>query len=102
MPPSGWEQVRRVLLVRLDNVGDVIMLGPAVRALRHALPAAHLALLASPAGAQAAPLLPGLDEILSTRAVGQDASGAMRFDPARERALVDDLRAEAFDAAVIF
>src|SRR5437763_1551755 len=34
MQPDGWQQVRRVLVVRPDNIGDVVMLGPALRTLR--------------------------------------------------------------------
>jgi ADP-heptose:LPS heptosyltransferase len=94
--------VRRVLAVRLDNIGDVVMLGPALRALRHALPDAHLTLLASPAGATAAPLLPWVDDVLAWSAVWQDASGTMPCDPARERRLLAALRHGRYDAAVVF
>ncbi len=102
MPPSGWTAVRRLLVVRLDNVGDAVMLGPALRALRRALPAVHLTLMASPAGSQVAPLLPWIDDVMTERVVWQDASGALALDPAREFALVDAIRARSFDAAIIF
>lgn len=98
---SALEGVRRLLVVRLDNLGDVILCTPLLRALRAALPDARLTLLASPAGAQLAPLLPWVDEVRAVRALWQDASGSLPFDPARERALVDDLAAGRFDAAVI-
>jgi ADP-heptose:LPS heptosyltransferase len=100
--PDTWRGVRRVLAVRLDNIGDVIMLGPALRTIRKALPSAHLALLASPAGAQAAPLLPWIDDVITRRVAWQDASGAMPQDAGREIFLAGDLRAGAFDAAVVF
>ncbi len=98
---SELDGVRRLLVVRLDNIGDVVLLTPALRALRGALPSAHLCLLASPAGAQVAPLLPWVDEVRTLRALWQDVSGALRFDPGREYAFVADLAAGAFDAAVI-
>lgn len=97
-----WPRLRRILAVRLDNVGDVIMLGPALRALRAALPAALVTLMASPAGAQAAPLLPWVDDVLVHRALWQDASGALAFDPGAEEALITQLRAGRFDAALVF
>src|SRR5690606_25025803 len=53
---SAWLRARRLLVIRADNIGDVVMTGPALRAIRRALPEAKLTLLASPAGAQAAPL----------------------------------------------
>ena len=102
MPQVDWTAVRRLLVVRLDNIGDVILTGPATLALRRALPDARITLLASPAGAEAAPLLPWIDEVITLRALWQDASGSLPFDPARELALVGELAAGRFDAAVIF
>jgi len=52
----------RVLAVRLDSEGDVLLAGPALRAL--AAGADHLTLLCGPRGRQAASLLPGVDEVL--------------------------------------
>jgi ADP-heptose:LPS heptosyltransferase len=44
--------------MRLDNIGDVIMTSPALRAIKENLPEAKLTLMASPAGALTEPLLP--------------------------------------------
>lgn len=95
-----WSRVRRLLVVRPDNLGDVIMTGPALRALRAHLPRAHITLLASPGGAPAAALLPWLDDVRVCRALWQDL-GRLGFDPAREAAVIADLRRGAFDLAVI-
>ncbi len=57
---------RHGLVVRLDNAGDVLLAGPAVRAV-----AAHcdrVTVLAGPRGAAAARLLPGADDVLTWRA----------------------------------
>ncbi len=99
---DAFKGAARILLVRLDNIGDVVMLSPAVRVLRRALPGARITLLASPAGAAVASLLPGLDEVLVRRAPWQDARGDMAFDPQREQAWVRDLAMRSFDAAFIF
>ncbi|MDP9408074.1 MAG: glycosyltransferase family 9 protein [Actinomycetota bacterium] len=105
--PLDWSALRRVLAVRLDNLGDVVLATPALRALRRALPdGARLDLLASPAGASLAPLLRApeagaVDDVHVLRAVWQDASGAMPQDPAREAALVERLRAAEYDAVVV-
>lgn len=93
---------RRILAVRLDNIGDVVMLGPALRALRRALPEATITLMASPAGAQVAPLLPWVDRLITRSVVWQDVSGDMPLDPERELALAAELRSCDFDAALIF
>ena len=105
MHSSPWLEARNILVVRLDNTGDVLMLSPALRALKETSPEARVTLLASPAGSSAAALLPWIDATLVWRAVWQDAGqGARRLplDPAREQALIEQLRALRFDAALIF
>ena len=51
----------RVLVVRLDSFGDVLVAGPAVRAV--AAGASHVTMLCGPQGAPAADLLPGVDRV---------------------------------------
>lgn len=53
---------RHVLVVRLDSMGDVLICGPAVRAVASA--ARRVTVLAGPLGAPAARLLPGVDDVL--------------------------------------
>lgn len=53
--------VRTALIARLDNAGDVLLQGPLVRAV--AAGAERVVFLAGPAGAAAAELLPGVDEV---------------------------------------
>jgi lipopolysaccharide heptosyltransferase II len=101
-----WHAARRVLAVRLDNMGDVLMTTPALAAIRHALPQARLTLLASAAGAALAPHLDGVDEVITFQAPWM---GAWKVPPSQdaapgraERALVRRLAAARFDAAIIF
>lgn len=51
----------RVLVARLDSFGDVLVAGPAVRAV--ASGASHVTLLCGPQGAPAGALLPGVDSL---------------------------------------
>ncbi|MEN0102140.1 MAG: glycosyltransferase family 9 protein [Curtobacterium sp.] len=51
----------RVLVARLDSFGDVLVAGPAVRAI--AAGASHVTMLCGPHGAPAAELLPGIDRV---------------------------------------
>ncbi|HSU71792.1 MAG TPA: glycosyltransferase family 9 protein [Micrococcaceae bacterium] len=53
---------RRVLVARLDSMGDVLLCGPAVRAV--ASMSDHVAMLCGPLGSAAAALLPGVDEVI--------------------------------------
>jgi ADP-heptose:LPS heptosyltransferase len=55
----------RILFIRPDHVGDVLLTLPAVAALRRALPRAHLAYAAPPAAAAIAARCPEVDETLA-------------------------------------
>jgi ADP-heptose:LPS heptosyltransferase len=87
----------RVLVVRLDSLGDVVICGPAVRAV--AGHAAHVTVLAGPRGAEAARLLPGADEVLVFDAPWISPDGRP-VDPAAVTALTEQLRGR-FDAALV-
>lgn len=103
---AAWRSARRVLAVRLDNLGDVLMTTPALAALRAALPAAHITLLTSPSGAAVAPHLPEVNEVLPFDApwVAGAATGTRPPDgaSAEERRWIERLATRGFDAAVIF
>lgn len=88
----------RTLVVRLDSFGDVLLAGPAVRAV--AAHSAHVTLLCGPLGAPAARLLPGVDEVTVWAAPweGLDPPSVADADP---DGLVRRLRAAAFDTALI-
>ncbi|MBD3881485.1 glycosyltransferase family 9 protein [Phormidium tenue FACHB-886] len=99
--PLDWRSVRHLLVMRLDNIGDVIMTTPALKALRQALPQTKITLMASPAGALTAPLLPWVDHVLPWRVLWQDL-GKLAFDVDREWQLIKTLKDQQFDAAIIF
>lgn len=100
--PPEWRDARRILAVRLDNLGDVLLMTPALRAIRRSLPEATLSLLAGPAGAQAARLNPDLDDVIAYEAPWADPWHRLPQDSSRERRAIAALRAGSFDAAVIF
>lgn len=54
------------LVARLDNAGDVLLTGPAVRAVAHG--SDRVVFVAGPAGAEAAAQLPGVDEVVCLEA----------------------------------
>lgn len=91
--------IRRVLAVRLDNAGDVLLTGPALRAL--AAGADELVMLAGPNGAEAARLMPGVDDVLVWRCPWIDGHPAP-VESADVDALVRRLRRGRFDAALVF
>ena len=102
---ARWQPAARparphVLVARLDSDGDVLLAGPAIRAV--AAGADRVALLCGPRGAAAAELLPGVDEVLElARAVDRPEPGA-----GRPRATLDApgrprWRARRVDEAVV-
>lgn len=90
--------MNKVLVARLDSDGDVLLAGPAIRAV--AARATDVTLLCGPAGAQAAALLPGVDHTIvwSCPWIAADPD-PVRPDEVRE--LVDRLTAERYDQALV-
>jgi ADP-heptose:LPS heptosyltransferase len=88
----------RAIVVRLDNDGDVLLAGPAIRAV--AAGAEHVTLLCGPRGAAAAAILPGVDDVLVRRAgrIDPEAGAVRRADI---DAYVDAIAAIRADVAVV-
>src|SRR3954471_12392168 len=91
-----WQGVRRLLCVRLDSLGDVLMTTPAMRAFRESL-GCRITLLTSASGAAAAKHVPEVDDVIEFAApwmkVGRPDSGL---------AILRTIVARQFDAAAIF
>ncbi len=95
-----WQSVQRILCVRLDTLGDVLMTTPAIRALKESLPQSTLTLLTSPLGAEPTRLIPEIDEVIVYESPWVKASPA-RADSQYDRKLLEKMRG-CYDAAVIF
>jgi ADP-heptose:LPS heptosyltransferase len=87
-----------VLAVRPDGMGDVLLAGPAIRAVAAR---AHVTLWSGPAGADAAARLPGVSERF-VRALPWIDLGPERVDAASMHALVAEVRDLRADEAIIF
>lgn len=98
---SAWgANVKRILCVRLDRLGDILMTTPAIHALRTSAPGRHITLLTSSVGAMAAPYLCDVDEVIAYDAPWHALlpSTSAHADLAMQRRL----ESGRFDAAVIF
>jgi lipopolysaccharide heptosyltransferase II len=100
-PATAWAAVRRVLCVRLDTIGDVLMTTPALRAVREGGRGRAITLLTSPAGAAVARLVPVIDDVIAYDAPWLKATGT-RMDATLDAAMIETLRTRGFDAAVVF
>lgn len=94
---ARWQAVRRILAVRLDHLGDVLMTTPALAAIRASQPQARLSMLCSPSGAEAAMRSRLVDEVIPFRAPWMKHTQPDALSDCAAR-----LRAGRFDAAVIF
>nr|BFE77936.1 hypothetical protein GCM10020093_005370 [Planobispora longispora] len=70
-PVPAAESAGTVLVARLDNAGDVLLAGPAIRAV--AARAREVVLLAGPHGRAAGELLPGVSRVIEWRTPWIDA-----------------------------
>jgi ADP-heptose:LPS heptosyltransferase len=99
--------VTNVLVIRLDSAGDVLLAGPAIRAVAATVHstgadarAGRVTLLAGPRGRAAAELLPGVDQILEWRCPWIDPEpGPARSDDVL--AVAETIRRTGADSAVI-
>lgn len=87
-----------VLVARSHSEGDVLLAGPAIRAV--AAGARRVTLLCGPRGRHAAALLPGVDEILIHELPWIDPE-PKPVDPAATLGLVDCVARRAVDAALV-
>ncbi|MFI6074395.1 HAD-IIIA family hydrolase [Actinoplanes sp. NPDC051343] len=88
-----------VLVVRSDSAGDVLVTGPAIRAVAHG--SDRVVMLCGPRGRAAAELLPGVDELIEWRLPWIDPSPEP-VDPSRTEAMVRRIRETGADEAVVF
>src|SRR3989441_1585080 len=102
MIDERWAQVKRVLAIRLDNLGDVLVTTPALHAIKTSLPAATLTLLTSPVGAQVARLNSDLDDVIVYQAPWMDPWHKLPQDSQREQQMIATIRERRFDGAIIF
>jgi ADP-heptose:LPS heptosyltransferase len=94
---SAPSQFSRVLVARLDSLGDVLLAGPAVRAVAAS---AKVTMLVRSGLDEAAEMLPGVDDVMEF-----DAPWVL-FDPPPVRPqviadLISELEARCFDAALV-
>ncbi|QYY28557.1 lipopolysaccharide heptosyltransferase II [Cupriavidus pinatubonensis] len=101
---TTWDRARRILCVRLDNMGDVLMTTPAMQALAEAVPGRRLTLLTSAASARLAPHLPMIDDVIGWNAPWvRHADTPSAAEAARQlRACAAQLASDRYDGAVIF
>jgi lipopolysaccharide heptosyltransferase II len=77
------------------------MTSPAFRAIKESIPGCSVTLLTSPGGAEAARLMPFVDDVLTYQAPWMKATNNAA-DASSDRRFIERLGAASFDAAVVF
>jgi lipopolysaccharide heptosyltransferase II len=99
-PRSG--EVRRVLLIRPDHLGDALFMTPALAELRRALPEAHITVLVGPWAREVVARNPNIDEVQICAFPGLRRSSQSAFEPYRLLwQLAGQLRRQQYDLAVV-
>src|SRR5258708_1831750 len=102
MIDGQWLEAQRILAIRLDNLGDMLVTTPALHAIKASLPHARLTLLASPVGAQVARLNPDIDDLIVYEAPWMDPWHKLPQDSQREQKMIAAIQESHFDGAIIF
>jgi ADP-heptose:LPS heptosyltransferase len=84
--------VRKVLIIRIDKVGDLLLSTPAIRCIREALPGARIDLLAAPYNSAVLAGWDALDNILVYD---------RKWPESEKRAFTSKLRQEKYDLCVV-
>lgn len=96
---TDWKTCRKILCVRADNMGDLIMSGPAIRAVKETFQASVTVLTSSQA-ARIAPFMPAVDDVIIADLPWVKHKEEISDEKLSE--LAAEIRSYDFDAAIIF
>src|SRR5437764_4379307 len=96
---DAWRSCKKLLCIRTDNMGDIMMSGPAIRALKESI-GCSITLLVSKQGAPICSSVPGIDNFIVSD-IPWSKSSPMELNGSVE-ALAKELKKHTFDGAVIF
>ncbi|MFZ0098300.1 MAG: glycosyltransferase, partial [Gemmobacter sp.] len=100
-PLGAADQIRRILVVKLDHIGDLVTALPAIRQLKAQFPKAHLSALVGRSALGIASMEDAIDELIPFEFFdARSGLGRKKLTRADYAALERDLTARQFDLAV--
>jgi len=93
-------RIRRILVVRNDNIGDVLCSTPAIRSLRRAFPRAYIAALVVRYSQEAITGNPDLDQVFVYEKAKHRPDRSRLVSLFKQHQVLRDLKKEKFDLAV--
>lgn len=97
---EAWNACKNLLIVRLDNMGDVIMNNAALSELRDYFPESSLTLLTSSIAAPITPFLGSVDHVMLFDTPWMKLEDSDQ--PASLQQLIAAIKSQQFDACIIF
>ncbi|MCW3080073.1 glycosyltransferase family 9 protein [Segetibacter sp.] len=96
---QSWQHCKNILIIRADNMGDLIMSTPAIRAIKETF-SSKITVLTSSMAAGIVPSIPEIDDVIVFDLPWIKSNEAIASEEIF--ALVQQLKEKSFDAAVIF
>jgi ADP-heptose:LPS heptosyltransferase len=94
-----WKSCKHILVIRPDNMGDLLMSAPAIRALSESF-GCKITLLTSHMAAEAAALLPWIQEVICYDLPWVKTNGAIPGEALTK--VIEEVKARAFDGCILF
>src|SRR5688500_6539350 len=95
----SWNGRQNILCIRLDNMGDLLMSSPAIRALKESF-RSKVTVLTSTMAARIGNYIPGIDDVLVSDVPW--VKNELHDGPAGYFDLINTIKEKEFDASVIF
>src|SRR5579875_2666973 len=99
MPDKDWFDCKHILVIRPDNMGDLLMSSPAIRALKETF-GCKITVLTSSMGSSIAPYIAGIDDVIEFDLPWVKTHTAQSSETCCQ--IVETIKKRKFDAAVIF
>jgi heptosyltransferase-2 len=90
-------EIKRILVIKLDHIGDVFLATPALKAIRQKFPESHITIVVGPWSREVLEGNPSIDEILIFNAYWHNRDKKKKFNIRETVSLIKSLREKKYD-----